>query len=145
MSLPISGSRTALYCRECEAQLTNWLRPIRSAKEMRDLCNLPCNAGEAPVPKGFALMLEGEVLEAYLKSRRNPPANKHPESWMNLDDVLATVTKVCDLTRLSGCCGLDGVDGPNRACACGAEVGTEQSDFWTWQLFVAHRENTIWK
>jgi hypothetical protein len=30
-----------------------------------------------------------------------------------------------------GCCGSDGCDGSNRACVCGAVVGTEWSDCWT--------------
>lgn len=34
--------------------------------------------------------------------------------------------------RDAGCCGSDGCDGPNRACACcGAMVATEWSDCWT--------------
>jgi hypothetical protein len=37
-----------------------------------------------------------------------------------------------DRTRMSGCCGPSGIDGPNLLCAaCGAEVGTESSDCWT--------------
>jgi len=31
----------------------------------------------------------------------------------------------------NGCCGSDGLDGPNRACSCGAVVATEWSDCWT--------------
>jgi hypothetical protein len=31
----------------------------------------------------------------------------------------------------NGCCGSDGMDGPNRACVCGAVVATEWSDCWT--------------
>jgi len=31
----------------------------------------------------------------------------------------------------NGCCGSDGLDGPNRACVCGAVVATEWSDCWT--------------
>jgi len=39
-----------------------------------------------------------------------------------------------DLTRLNGCCRLDGLDGPNLVCeGCGAEIATEQNDCWvTW-------------
>ena len=34
--------------------------------------------------------------------------------------------------RSAGCCGLDGCDGPNQACAtCGAEVATARTDCWT--------------
>lgn len=35
-----------------------------------------------------------------------------------------------DRRRRNGGCGLDGLDGPNRTCACGAEVATEKSDCW---------------
>ena len=39
--------------------------------------------------------------------------------------------------RRSGCCGLDGCDGPNLVCrACAAEVATERSDCWTPQGVV---------
>jgi hypothetical protein len=31
----------------------------------------------------------------------------------------------------NGCCGSDGMDGPNRGCVCGAVLGTEWSDCWT--------------
>ncbi|MFN7128826.1 MAG: hypothetical protein ACK4OJ_07145 [Brevundimonas sp.] len=31
----------------------------------------------------------------------------------------------------NGCCGSDGLDGPNRACICGEVVATERSDCWT--------------
>lgn len=34
--------------------------------------------------------------------------------------------------RSAGCCGLDGCDGPNQACAaCGAVVATARTDCWT--------------
>lgn len=31
-----------------------------------------------------------------------------------------------------GCCGSDGLFGPNRSCACGQAVATEWSDCWTY-------------
>ena len=37
-----------------------------------------------------------------------------------------------DWVRSSGCCGNDGLDGPNRVCpGCGAEVATLVDDCWT--------------
>lgn len=30
-----------------------------------------------------------------------------------------------------GCCGVDGQDGPNISCICGAVLGTEWGDCWT--------------
>jgi hypothetical protein len=40
------------------------------------------------------------------------------------------LSRHANLARLNGCCGLDGLDGPNQLCACGAEVATEKSDCW---------------
>ncbi|MFF5588095.1 hypothetical protein [Streptomyces hygroscopicus] len=43
-----------------------------------------------------------------------------------------------DRGRRNGCCGLDGLDGPNLVCrGCGAEVATQQSDCWTDHLVAA--------
>jgi hypothetical protein len=37
-----------------------------------------------------------------------------------------------DVPDSNGCCGLDGLDGPNQTCAgCGAIVGTARTDCWT--------------
>ena len=48
------------------------------------------------------------------------------------DDVVGTAPG--DPARRVGCCGPDGMDGPNLKCArCGAPVGTEVADCWTWQ------------
>ena len=48
-------------------------------------------------------------------------------------DVAGTVP-VSDPARRNGCCGPDGMDGPNLECAgCGALVATEVADCWTWQ------------
>lgn len=135
----------ALFCIDCGTRLTEWLSAIRTPADARAKCDLKCPAGSAPVPKGLALLMEGEVLEDYLTTLHNPPAEASPESWVNLDDVLSTVLHTKNCTRLSGCCGLDGVDGPNRVCGCGAEVGTERSDCWTWQVFVANLASTEWK
>lgn len=55
---------------------------------------------------------------------------------LNPDDVKSTDLHP-DLHRQAGCCGLDGLHGPNLICArCGAEVGTKESDCWTQQQVV---------
>lgn len=45
------------------------------------------------------------------------------------DDVLPGV--LTSAGSDNGCCGSDGLDGPNRACACGTVIATEQNDCWT--------------
>jgi hypothetical protein len=48
-------------------------------------------------------------------------------------DVVRTVA-MRDPARRVGCCGPDGMEGPNLECArCGAQVATEVADCWTWQ------------
>ncbi|GHB86380.1 hypothetical protein GCM10010347_66640 [Streptomyces cirratus] len=55
---------------------------------------------------------------------------------LNPDDA-SGVARHPDRGRLNGCCGLDGLDGPNLVCdACGAEIGTQQSDCWSQQLIA---------
>jgi len=44
----------------------------------------------------------------------------------------ARLQRHADSARLHGCCGLDGLDGPNLLCqGCEEEVGVEISDCWT--------------
>ncbi|MCF8880270.1 hypothetical protein L5876_10625 [Hyphobacterium sp. SN044] len=44
----------------------------------------------------------------------------------------------------NGCCGLDGCDGPNQLCQCGAEIGTLMTDCWTLYGFVPEPGETYW-
>lgn len=45
------------------------------------------------------------------------------------DDRLPAAVREVGVT--AGCCGLDGQDGPNQGCVCGAVVGTAWTDCWT--------------
>lgn len=47
----------------------------------------------------------------------------------NPDDLAPDALKSAGIDN--GCCGSDGLDGPNRACLCGAKVATQWSDCWT--------------
>jgi hypothetical protein len=74
--------------------------------------------GAAFVPSGSVQQSDGEFFTGTegryvinLADRRNLAVHK-------------------DAKRLAGCCGMDGCDGPNQLCACGAEVATEKSDCW---------------
>lgn len=48
---------------------------------------------------------------------------------INLKDKL-NMKSHSDLSRLNGCCGLDGFGGLNQVCLNNHEVGTEMSDCW---------------
>lgn len=45
------------------------------------------------------------------------------------DDLLRDAVQPSGLRQ--GCCGPDGVDGPNFSCRCGHVLGTEWGDCWT--------------
>ena len=49
--------------------------------------------------------------------------------FINLADRI-NMTDHTIVSRLAGCCGMAGCDGPNQLCACGSEVATEKSDCW---------------
>src|SRR6266571_1330633 len=44
--------------------------------------------------------------------------------------ILSGTKHHSDYHRRNGCCGLDGMDGPNLVCPNAHEVGTEKSDCW---------------
>lgn len=48
---------------------------------------------------------------------------------INPDDLVPGTLRSAGLDN--GCCGSDGLDGPNRACVCGLTVATQWSDCWT--------------
>src|SRR5262249_16322155 len=47
----------------------------------------------------------------------------------NLNDLIHASNHP-DRHRLNGCCGMDGLNGINKVCCEGHEVGTEKSDCW---------------
>lgn len=65
------------------------------------------------------------------------PLEFTPQFWANPLDFEAAIQPTRDTSRLSGCCGLDGCDGPNMLCRlCKTAIGTMQSDCWTPLIFV---------
>ncbi|MBA9078664.1 hypothetical protein [Rufibacter quisquiliarum] len=48
-----------------------------------------------------------------------------------------------DIIRLQGCCGLDGLNGNNKVCINGHEVGTEKSDCWIAHGVILEREFVV--
>ncbi|MBB4941203.1 hypothetical protein FHR32_005580 [Streptosporangium album] len=70
-----------------------------------------------------------------LPGKARMAAGTYTSSWNNgfvlhPDDVTGA-ERHPNPRRLNGCCGLDGLDGPNLVCSgCGAEIGTEESDCW---------------
>jgi len=116
-----------LYCRSCGRQLTQsceWVSEPAYDRKSADR--------KPPVPKGVLIGLNaddvvdmvqgGEVVGQRVHSRAGALA-------ANPEDLLTDVLHSTGIDN--GCCGSDGIDGPNRACTCGAVVATEWSDCWT--------------
>ncbi len=76
------------------------------------------------VPAGFLIRIaKGDGLsdQPFYLSSEAIAAN--PEDVVR-DSVISSGTD-------NGCCGSDGLDGPNRSCVCGLVIGVEWSDCWT--------------
>ena len=84
------------------------------------------------VPVGLMVRLEGadEVPvyqgEAVIRVHVYSPAEAIA---LNPEDLLPD--SLVQAGDDNGCCGSDGLDGPNRACRCGVILATEWSDCWT--------------
>ena len=50
-----------------------------------------------------------------------------------------------DESKLHGCCGMAGTDGPNKICINGHEVATEKSDCWMAHAIIFETDKTILK
>ncbi len=68
-----------------------------------------------------------------------------PMFLLRPDDLDPIVKNTEDSSRLNGCCGLDGCDGLNKKCQCGAYIGTEKSDCWTPKVFITENAATHWQ
>lgn len=70
-------------------------------------------------------------------------ANDPAEKWcINLADA-RHLRHTDDSRRLNGCCGLDGLDGPNLVCeTCGEAVATERSDCWMPHFIALESDKT---
>ena len=143
-----------LYCAKCGRQLTQDCRPGTVSDY-----NLECVPGEPSVATGIIVDLPLDKAEPallyheYIKAaedaetaRTSAHAVKGAAGTAAAERVQSTsvqhgaivVNPASVLRRLlksagadHGCCGSDGLHGPNRACICGAVLGTERSDCWT--------------
>lgn len=109
---------TVFRCRRCRTELTRPARevPLPAPDDHRPPEDTGAGLPLPPrVPAGtYAATESGFVL--------------HPGDVRGL-------TPIHGRGRRNGCCGMDGLDGPNLACGgCGADVATERNDCWcAWQ------------
>jgi hypothetical protein len=117
-------------CARCGARLSAALEPAEP--EVIDLTV----SGRATVPPGVCIV-DPSPRSVEVSTRRTDggwdtstveqaPAGSiviHPDD--RLDGAIEVVG------RANGCCALDGHDGPNQGCRCGAVLGTAWTDCWT--------------
>lgn len=128
-----------LHCKMCGAAISKPISFLEGGKYPSAWIK-----DEEPLTEpGIAFVSE----EPWSRSLDGPkaPLEFSPQVWMRLDDLLDSVVLTTNRSRLNGCCGLDGCDGPNRVCSCGAEVGTDISDCWTPRMFIPQPEGTEWQ
>lgn len=101
-----------IKCGQCGLPLTNEL------KENISIDSLNENDNEDFIQMGCYCISNGEFFR---ESKGKILINKR--------DLLNSKNH-SDFKRLNGCCGLDGMDGLNKTCNNGHEIGTEYSDCW---------------
>lgn len=104
----MSEGHILFICPVCHVAITRSLLPLRPDQS---IC---LEDGKPAVPEGFF----GVNKQVYW--------NVSGGVLVNLGDLVGTRHS----GGINGCCGLDGLDGPNLICANGHEVGTEKSDCW---------------
>lgn len=129
-----------LVCNMCDAHLTGPLE-LRSGKDPE--VTHPTHVDRSPLTESGIVFKAYEPIE---RSMSGEPARLEftPQYWVNPDDLTKAVQMTKDMRRLNGCCGLDGCDGPNQICDCGAEIGTLRTDCWTPKVFIPVPQATSW-
>ena len=129
-----------LVCNACGAHLTGAL-VVLSGKDPS--VPLPEPVDREPLtPQGTAYKSYEPMVRSYGETKE--PLEFVPQYWVNPEDLCEGVRLTKRWERLNGCCGLDGMGGPNQLCACGAEVGTLRSDCWTPLVFIPEPKTTRW-
>ncbi len=116
-----------LICKKCTASLTTRLNLFNGNA---DDFNARMNFDNHP----FAMEIHDSIW------RPGDPTGRKEDgyltTWITVSGLSRGTEDTLDYRRLNGCCGLDGLDGPNQVCtSCGSYVGTKITDCWTPKLF----------
>jgi len=116
-----------LYGRTCNIPVTAEL------KELSDNSLINEKEGVPYLPQGYYFISDGSYF-----------TDSESKILINCADLVNCVNHP-DGKRLNGCCGLDGLDGPNKVCMNGHEIATEKSDCWIANAVVLENSavNTI--
>jgi hypothetical protein len=99
-------------CRVCGRSLAVELEEVASPQLLNE------TDGQDHIPRGAFCVSDGSFF-----------TGSEGKIIVNVD-VAERLVKHADTKRWTGCCGSDGLNGPNLLCACGREVGTIKSDCW---------------
>jgi len=116
-----------IRCRDCGGTLTPALTPL---DEMPAPIQLEDGVGYEPtVPTGY-MAVDPDPVSNY---QHGGAAERGTSGCIVVNPADARLlVGHPDLRRSNGCCGHDGLDGPNRTCpSCGAEVATLRDDCWS--------------
>ncbi len=133
-------TRYVLACRICRAFLSNPVRAIVTYPQLLEHCEN--HADGLGIASGWFLAPSLELRKVFVKETGTQL--DVPGSFASLGDVSEMVKYTKPRHKLIGCCGINGDDGPNRACICGAIVGTEFSECFQTQRFEPDMKNTEW-
>lgn len=134
--------KQCLICKNCKAVLSSSIEILSGKDPNVEKPEFVDDQSVSPVGTGY------KSYEPYRKSYDDNPAPLEftPQIWMNIDDLTDHTDITTEASRLNGCCGLDGCDGPNIICnQCKKYVGTQMSDCWTSYLFIPEPNATEWK
>lgn len=121
-----------VICRSCGRSLTldcAWGSPEQHDRTV--------GSGKSPVPEAMLIRLAEDKGGIYLNEpgvegeRRIGTQVHSPEGAIAANPQSVAPGALVSSGDDIGCCGSDGLNGPNRSCACGNVVATQWSDCWT--------------
>lgn len=136
-----TSMRKTLHCAACGATLSVPLN-ILSGKDPA-VPSLEMEDAKPMTPAGTGFKSYEPIERSF--SATSALLEFVPQYWVNPDDLTDAVRITKNMRRLNGCCGLDGCDGPNQLCSCGAEIGTLRTDCWTPRVFIPVPTVTEWR
>ena len=139
----LEATHMQLRCKHCGSNLTGPVLMRLWHKSPESIPSSWPNDRQAFSDPGTAVRAQ----EPYVRNVGDGPTphlGHTPIDFVHPDDLTDTLRLTEKQGYLNGCCGLDGCDGPNQLCQCGAEVGTLLTDCWTLYGFVPQPAETVW-
>jgi hypothetical protein len=131
-----------LICTSCGTDLSG---PITIHSTKNRAFKAPKHLDQQPITSAGTAIKSWEPMQKTFDPANPAKLEFSPQFWMNPSDINDAIEHVDIPSRLNGCCGLDGCNGPNMRCrVCKTEVGTRQSDCWTPDVFIPQPEQTNW-